>query len=59
MKKIVIVLIICMLFSVIFLSGCFDGEDDSALSNLGYSNTLYGFGFNPPPDWTVDESNPF
>lgn len=58
MKKIAIVSIICMLFSAIFLSGCIDGEDDSALSNLGYSNTLYGFGLNPPADWTVDESNP-
>jgi len=58
MERTPILVVAILVISAIFLSGCIDGEDDSALSNLGYSNTLYGFGLNPPADWTVDESKP-
>ena len=60
MKKKFVIVVIAALFVCIGLSGCFDDNrpDHSALDDLGYSNTLYGFGLNPPDGWTVDESNP-
>ena len=58
MKKIIVLVVIATFLICVGFSGCFDGEDDNALNNLGYSNTLYGFGLNPPDGWTVDEGNP-
>ena len=60
MKKNFVIIVIATLLICVGLSGCFDDNrpDNSALNNLGYSNTLYGFGLNPPDGWTVDESNP-
>ena len=58
MKKIFVIVVIATFLICVGFSGCFDGKDDNALNNLGYSNTLYGFGLNPPEGWTIDESNP-
>jgi serine/threonine-protein kinase len=41
-----------MLFAVGF-SGCTENN----LSELGYSNEEYGFGFNPPGGWRLQEQN--
>jgi len=54
MKKSLLLIGVVALLITIALSGCFD--NNSALKNLGYSNTEYGFGLNPPEGWRVDET---
>lgn len=54
MKKSLLIIGVAALLITIGLSGCID--NNSALRNLGYSNTAYGFGLNPPDGWRVDET---
>jgi hypothetical protein len=54
MKQKLVIVGITLVIVAIGLSGCTQQQD--ALSGLGYKNTKYGFGFNPPEGWTVNES---
>ena len=56
MRKELLIIEITLMLSVVSLSGCFDASKEDELSGLGYSNTVYGFGLNPPTGWTIDES---
>ena len=56
MRKELLIIEITLMLSAVSLSGCFDASEEDELSGLGYSNTVYGFGLNPPPGWTIDES---
>jgi hypothetical protein len=55
MKKQLIVVVAVLLISV-GLCGCFGLNQEDELSGLGYSNTEFGFGLNPPAGWTKDTS---
>lgn len=55
MKKSLLIVGVAVLLITIGFSGCID-NNNSTLRNLGYSNTAYGFGLNPPDGWRVDES---
>ena len=52
MKKQLMIVGIMLVLIVVGLSGC---TDEDALSGLGYRNTEFGFGLNPPEGWTVEE----
>lgn len=54
MKRSFLIIGVAVLLITIGLNGCID--NNSALRNLGYSNTAYGFGLNPPDGWRVDET---
>ena len=56
MKKELLVIGITLVLLAVSLSGCSDTSKEDELRGLGYSNTVYGFGLNPPSGWTTDES---
>ena len=56
MKKRLLIIKLTLLLITVSLSGCLNSYDGDKLSGLGYSNTDYGFGFDPPIGWTSDES---
>jgi hypothetical protein len=53
MKNKIIVLGLTLVLVAIGLSGC---TQEDPLKGLGYINKQYGFGFNPPEGWAVNES---
>ena len=60
MKKQIIYLGIILSLISVGLCGCVqENSDNSALEGLGYSNTAYGFGLNPPDGWTTDDADPY
>lgn len=52
-NKIIVVLTLVLL--AVGLSGCTQQQTDP-LDGLGYANNQYGFGMNPPGNWTKDTS---
>ncbi len=56
MKKELLIIGITLVLLAVSLSGCLDTSEEDELRGLGYSNTVYGFGLNPPSGWTTDES---
>lgn len=61
MKKQIIFLGIILSIISILLCGCVQDNSSviTALEGLEYTNTPYGFGLNPPDDWTTDEEDPY
>ena len=57
-KKILVFSMTFVLISIT-LTGCFENDStgSNALSGLGYQNSQYGFGLNPPDGWTIDEND--
>ena len=41
---------------VVYFAVTIQNSNNNPLSNLGYSNTTYGFGLNPPAGWTTNTS---
>ena len=60
MKK-KLILVVTLILIITSISGCLEDKSstDNALSGLKYSNTQYGFGLNPPEDWTTDEADQY
>ena len=56
MNKSFLIIGVAVLLITVGLSGCFGITQQDKLSGLGYSNTVYGFGLNPPDGWRVDET---
>ena len=44
------------MLAFILYSGCTQKIKADALSRLYYSNRVFGFGLNPPANWTLDEN---
>lgn len=57
-KKILLIVLGYILILSIF-SGCTQKIKSDALSSLDYSNREFGFGLNPPNNWTLDENLSF
>jgi hypothetical protein len=56
MKKQFIIVGITLLLLAVGFCGC---TQEDKLKNLGYKNTTYGFGLNPPQGWTVNETDQY
>ncbi len=56
MKKQLFIVGITVLLIAVGLSGCTD-KQQADISSLDYSNSQYGFGFNPPEGWVEQEAN--
>jgi hypothetical protein len=59
MKKSLLIIGVAVLLITVGLCGCFGTTRENRLSGLGYSNTYYGFGLNPPLGWSVLENDPY
>lgn len=64
MKTKIIFLIITFSLITLGFAGCLDenetgNNDTDPLEGLEYQNTEYGFGLNPPKNWTLDEDDSY
>lgn len=59
MNKSFLIIGVAVLLISVGLCGCFGTTQDDRLSGLGYSNTYYGIGINPPAGWSVLENDPY
>ncbi len=58
-KKKNIAVITLFILAFVLCSGCTQKIKADALSRLGYSNREFGFGLNPPTNWTLDENESY
>ena len=55
-RKEIGMLIVVIFITILLFSGCTQKSKSDALSRLGYANREFGFGLNPPNNWTLDEN---